>query len=417
MKILVLNAGSSSQKSCLYQLDDTLPELPPTPLWEAKVDWTKHPGMAELEVKTRDTLSCSFTRGTVLEEKLQTSSRPDVIAHMLETLWSGHTQVIADRTDIDIVGHRVVHGGQEYRQATFITPEVKEAIANLSTFAPVHNPANLEGIEAIEKILGTPTPQVAVFDTAFHSNLPLAAATYPVPYEWFEQGIRRYGFHGISHQYCAHRTAQLMGKDLASLRLITCHLGNGASLAAIRDGQSVDTTMGFTPLEGLMMGSRSGSIDPGILIHLLQHADYDAQKLDEVLNKGSGLKGISGGSGDLRQILSDIDKGNERAKLAFDMYVHSLCKNIGAMLATLGGLDALVFTGGVGENSPAIRGGACEAFRFLGLKLDIPKNDASPADTDIAAEDSVIRVFVVHTEEDWAIAQECWKLAKTSSFA
>jgi len=417
MKILVLNAGSSSQKSCLYQLDDTLPELPPTPLWEAKVDWTKHPGMAELEVKTRDTLSCSFTRGTVLEEKLQTSSRPDVIAHMLETLWSGHTQVIADRTDIDIVGHRVVHGGQEYRQATFITPEVKEAIANLSTFAPVHNPANLEGIEAIEKILGTPTPQVAVFDTAFHSNLPLAAATYPVPYEWFEQGIRRYGFHGISHQYCAHRTAQLMGKDLASLRLITCHLGNGASLAAIRDGQSVDTTMGFTPLEGLMMGSRSGSIDPGILIHLLQHTDYNAQKLDEVLNKASGLKGISGVSGDLRQILSDIDKGNERAKLAFDMYVHSLCKNIGAMLATLGGLDALVFTGGVGENSPAIRGGACEAFGFLGLKLDIAKNDASPADTDIAAEDSVIRVFVVHTEEDWAIAQECWKLAKTSSFA
>ena len=417
MKILVLNAGSSSQKSCLYQLDDTLPELPPTPLWEAKVDWTKHPGMAELEVKTRDTLSCSFTRGTVLEEELETSSRPDVIAHMLETLWSGHTQVIADRTDIDIVGHRVVHGGQEYRQATFITPEVKEAIANLSTFAPVHNPANLEGIEAIEKILGTPTPQVAVFDTAFHSNLPLAAATYPVPYEWFEQGIRRYGFHGISHQYCAHRTAQLMGKDLASLRLITCHLGNGASLAAIRDGQSVDTTMGFTPLEGLMMGSRSGSIDPGILIHLLQHADYDAQKLDEVLNKASGLKGISGVSGDLRQILSDIDKGNERAKLAFDMYVHSLCKNIGAMLATLGGLDALVFTGGVGENSPAIRGGACEAFGFLGLKLDIAKNDASPADTDIAAEDSVIRVFVVHTEEDWAIAQECWKLAKTSSFA
>jgi acetate kinase len=417
MKILVLNAGSSSQKSCLYQLDDTLHQLPPTPLWEAKVDWTKHPGMAELEVKTRDTLSCSFTRGTVLEEKLQTSSRPDVIAHMLETLWSGHTQVIADRTDIDIVGHRVVHGGQELGQATFITSEVKEAIANLSTFAPVHNPANLEGIEAIEKILGTPTPQVAVFDTAFHSNLPLAAATYPVPYEWFEQGIRRYGFHGISHQYCAHRTAQLMGKDLASLRLITCHLGNGASLAAIRDGQSVDTTMGFTPLEGLMMGSRSGSIDPGILIHLLKHADYDAQKLDEVLNKASGLKGISGVSGDLRQILSDIDKGNERAKLAFDMYVHSLCKNIGAMLGTLGGLDALVFTGGVGENAPAIRGAACEAFRFLGLKLDIAKNDASPADTDIAAEDSVIRVFVVHTQEDWAIAQECWKLAKTSSLA
>lgn len=403
MKILVLNAGSSSQKSCLYELDETLPDLPPPPLWEAKVDWTKHPGRAELEVKTR---------GTVLEEELRTTSRPDVIAHMLETLWSGDTQVIANPAEIDIVGHRVVHGGQELSQATRITPEVKEAIANLSTFAPAHNPANLEGIEAIEKILGTATPQVAVFDTAFHSTLPLAAATYPVPYEWFEQGIRRYGFHGISHQYCAHRTARLMSQELASLRLITCHLGNGASLAAIRDGQSVDTTMGFTPLEGLMMGSRSGSIDPGILIHLLQHADYDAQKLNDVLNQASGLKGVSGVSGDLRQIVDEIDKGNQRAKLAFDMYVHSLRKHIGAMLATLGGLDALVFTGGIGENSAAIRAAACEAFRFLGLILDSQKNESSPADTDIAAADSVIRAFVVHTEEDWAIAQECWKLDK-----
>jgi len=408
MKILVLNAGSSSQKSCLYQLDDMLPDLPPAPLWEAKVDWTKHPGMAELEVKTR---------GTVLEEELQTTSRTDVIAHMLETLTGGHTQVIENLAEIDVVGHRVVHGGQEYRQATLITPEVKEAIANLSTFAPVHNPVNLEGIETIEKILGTATPQVAVFDTAFHSNLPLCAAVYPIPYELFEQGIRRYGFHGISHQYCAHRTAQLMGKDLASLRLITCHLGNGASLAAIREGQSIDTTMGFTPLEGLMMGTRSGSIDPSILIHLLQHAGYDAQKLDEVLNKASGLKGISGVSGDLRQIMSEIDKGNPRAQLALNMFVHSLRKHIGAMLASLGGLDALVFTGGIGENSTAIRAAACEVFGFLGLKLDLQKNNASPADTDIAAEDSAMRVFVVHTEEDWAIAQECWKLAKAGKRA
>lgn len=407
MKILVLNAGSSSQKSCLYELtSDALPDRPMQPLWEAKIDWTHHQGTAELKAKT--------IQGASLEEELQLQSRPSAIAHMLETIWSGRTQVIANPAEIDMVGHRVVHGGQEYQQATRITPEVKEAIANLSTFAPVHNPANLEGIEAIEKILGVTIPQIAVFDTAFHSNLPLAAATYPVPYEWFEQGIRRYGFHGISHQYCAHRTAQLMGKDLASLRLITCHLGNGASLAAIRDGQSIDTTMGFTPLEGLMMGTRSGSIDPGILIHLLQHADYDAQKLDEVLNKASGLKGVSGVSGDLRQIVSDIDKGNQRAKLAFDMYVHSLRKHIGAMLATLGGLDALVFTGGIGENSAAIRSAACEAFGFLGLKVDRQKNDASPADTDIAAADSAIRVFVVHTEEDWAIAQECWKLDNTA---
>jgi acetate kinase len=404
MKILVLNAGSSSQKSCLYQLDNTLPELPPTPLWEAKVDWTKHPGMAELDVKT--------SQGAVLEEELQTTSRPDAIAHMLETLWKGDTQVIAHPGEIDMVGHRVVHGGRDYQQATLVTPEVKEAIASLSTFAPVHNPANLEGIEAIEKIIGTATPQVAVFDTAFHSNLPLSAAVYPIPYELFEQGIRRYGFHGISHQYCARRTAQLIGQDLASLRLITCHLGNGASLAAIRHGQSVDTTMGFTPLEGLMMGTRSGSIDPGILIHLLQHADYDAQKLDAVLNKASGLKGVTGVSGDLRQVMSDIEKGNQRAKLAFDMFVHSLRQHIGAMLASLGGLDALIFTGGIGENSAVIRSAACEAFGFLGLKLDLQKNESSPADTDIATTDSAIRVFVVHTEEDWAIAQQCWRLTK-----
>lgn len=404
MKILVLNAGSSSQKSCLYQLGNTLPELPPKPLWEAKVDWTKHPRIAELEVKTPSL--------SALEEQLRTDSRPEVMAHMLETLTSGQTQVIDHLAEIDVVGHRVVHGGQEYRQATLIKPEVKDAIANLSSFAPVHNPVNLEGIETIETILGTATPQVAVFDTAFHANLPLAAATYPIPYEFFEQGIRRYGFHGISHQYCANRTAQLMGQDLADLRLITCHLGNGASLAAIRNGESMDTTMGFTPLEGLMMGSRSGSIDPGILIHLLRKADYDVQSLDETLNKASGMKGISGVSGDLRQIISAINQGNSRAKLALDMYIHSLRQHIGAMLASLGGLDALVFTGGIGENSAAIRASACEAFGFIGLKLDAQKNDASPVDIDIAATDSAIRVFVVHTEEDWAIAQECWKLAK-----
>jgi acetate kinase len=415
MKILVLNAGSSSQKSCLYQLEDTLPELPPAPLWEAKVDWTKHPGMVELEVKTGGSIGCAFSKGTIIKEELQTDSRPDVIAHMLETLMSGHTQVIDNLAEIDVVGHRVVHGSQEYQQATLITSEVKQAIANLSTFAPVHNPANLEGIETVEKILGTNTPQVAVFDTAFHSNLPLFAAVYPIPYELFEQGIRRYGFHGISHQYCAHRTAQLMGKDLASLRLITCHLGNGASLAAIRDGQSIDTTMGFTPLEGLMMGTRSGSIDPGILIHLLQHRDYDARKLDEVLNKASGMKGISGVSGDLRQITSEIEQGNQRAKLAFDMYVHSLRKHIGAMLASLGGLDTLVFTGGIGENSAAIRAAVCEAFTFLGLKLDSQKNNAKALDRDITTDDSAVRVFVVHTEEDWAIATECWKLAQAGN--
>ena len=402
MKILVLNAGSSSQKSRLYELTNTLPDLAPTPLWEADADWGERQGKTELQIKT--------AHGATLKQELQTDSRPAVISHLLTTLWSGPTQVIAQPSDIDIVGHRVVHGGQEYREPTIITPAVKAAIQRLAIFAPAHNPANLEGIEAIERILPSVT-QIAVFDTAFHSQLPLSTAVYPGPYEWFEQGIRRYGFHGISHQYCAHRTAQILGKDLQSLRLITCHLGNGCSLAAIQHGHSIDTTMGFTPLEGLMMGSRSGTIDPGILIHLQRQKGATADQLDATLNKASGLKGVSGISSDMRSILSAMSKANTRAQLAYDVYVHRLRSFIGAMLASLGGLDALVFAAGVGENSPAVRTSTCEAFRFLGLKLDQQKNAQSPADTDIATPDSSIRVLIVHTQEDWQIAKECWKLA------
>ena len=402
MKILVLNAGSSSQKSCLYQLGEELPDCPPKPLWEAKIDWTGKSGVADLKVET--------SQGTSLEEQMSLDERPKAIAYILNTLWRGSTQVIGQLNEIDIVGHRVVHGGQEYTKATVVTPEVKAAINQLVALAPEHNPANLEGIEAIEQILAQ-VPQVVVFDTAFHSQLPLSAAIYPGPYEWFENGIRRYGFHGISHQYVASRASQLLGKDLASLRLITCHLGNGCSLAAVHKGICVDTTMGYTPLDGLMMGTRSGSVDPGILIQLMRQGN-DAETLNNILNKQSGLKGLSGVSGDMRQIQALIEQGQERAKLAFNVYIHRLRSHIGSMLASLGGLDALVFTGGVGENSALVRAAAVEAFEFLGLKLDKQKNNASPVDEDIAAVDSAIRVLVVHTEEDWAIAQECWKLAK-----
>ena len=402
MKILVLNAGSSSQKSCLYQLGEELPDCPPKPLWEAKIDWTGKSGVADLKVET--------SQGTSLEEQMSLDERPKAIAYILNTLWRGSTQVIGQLNEIDIVGHRVVHGGQEYTKATVVTPDVKAAIKQLVALAPEHNPANLEGIEAIEQILAQ-VPQVVVFDTAFHSQLPLSAAIYPGPYEWFENGIRRYGFHGISHQYVASRASQLLGKDLASLRLITCHLGNGCSLAAVHKGICVDTTMGYTPLDGLMMGTRSGSVDPGILIQLMRQGN-DAETLNNILNKQSGLKGLSGVSGDMRQIQALIEQGQERAKLAFNVYIHRLRSYIGCMLASLGGLDTLVFTGGVGENSALVRAAAVEAFEFLGLKLDKQKNNASPVDEDIAAVDSGIRVLVVHTEEDWAIAQECWKLAK-----
>jgi acetate kinase len=401
MKILVLNAGSSSQKSCLYELSSNIfPEQPLKPRWEATIDWTVESGFAQLKVKANE---------VTLKTQWKSNERRQDISKMLETLSDGETRVLDDLSEIDIVGHRVVHGGTEYFQSTLISSEVKETISRLIVLAPVHNRANLEGIEAIEAIMAD-VPQVAVFDTAFHSQMPQQAAVYPIPYEWFEKGIRRYGFHGISHQYCAERAAQLLGKPLESLKLITCHLGNGCSLAAIKDGISIDTTMGFTPLEGLMMGNRSGSIDPAILIHLIEEYDYDAEQLDEMLNKKSGLKGVSGISGDLRTILEAIAQGNQRAQLAFDIYIHRLKAAIGGMLASLGGLDALIFTAGIGENSPVVREQACAPFEFLNLKLDLDKNASSTVDKDIATSHSAVRILVVHTAEDWAIARECWQI-------
>ncbi|HYB01081.1 MAG TPA: acetate kinase [Ktedonobacteraceae bacterium] len=406
MKVLVLNAGSSSQKCRLYEIDDAgnLPEVAPMPLWEADADWTHHPGTTELKI--------SNDHGAHLSEKLDTDVRTEVLEYILKHLWSGKTQVLSHISDIDMVGHRVVHGGSEFEKSTLVTPEVKNAIARLSVLAPLHNPADLEGIEVVERILSD-VPQVVVFDTAFHRHMPLPAMVYPGPYEWYEEQIYRYGFHGISHQYCSMRAAQILGKDLDLLSIITCHLGNGCSLAAVQNGRSIDTTMGFTPLEGLMMGSRSGSIDPGIILYLLQQKKLTVEQIDETLNKASGLKGILG-TGDMRQVLHSMKEGNPRAKLAFDMFVHRLRYYIGAMLASLGGMDALVFTGGIGENAAQVRKATCEAFAFLGLKLDASKNGQSPADQVISTADSEVPVLIIHTQEDWAIARECWKLASGS---
>ncbi|MDX2242020.1 MAG: acetate kinase [Leptolyngbyaceae cyanobacterium bins.302] len=403
MKILVLNAGSSSQKSCLYDLAGGLPDHPPDPLWAGSIDWTAQTGGAEITVTAN---------GAVQRETIASTSKAEVTHHLLATLWQGATQVLQSANDIDAVGHRVVHGGEEYRESCRITSQVKAAIARLATFAPIHNPVNLEGIETMEAILGAEVPQVAVFDTAFHASLPAAAYTYPGAHEWLEQGIRRYGFHGTSHQYCVERAAQLLGRDLKELRLISCHLGNGASLAALRYGQNVDTTMGFTPLEGLMMGTRSGSVDPSILIYLMRQQGYTADELDTLLNKSSGLLGISGVSSDLRQILEAIAEGNSRAQLALDLYIHRLRSLIGSMLASLQGVDAIIFTAGIGENSPLIRAAACQAFEFLGLKLDGAKNHDRPVDQDIATLDSTVRVLVIKTQEDWMIAKQCWQLVQ-----
>ena len=399
MKILVLNSGSSSQKACLYEIAEALPEIPPPCMWEGKIEWDGE--MAKAVVKTYP--------GTAQSAQVKVSSRAQAVEHLIGTLWSGKTPPLAAVSEIDVVGHRVVHGGPHYAEPVLITPEVKAAIAAVSAFAPLHNRAELEGVEIIEKLLG-PIPQIAVFDTGFHRKMPLRAAVYPGPYEWFEGGIHRYGFHGINHQYCAAHTARLLRRDLQSLKLVTCHLGNGCSLAAIREGHSIDTTMGFTPLEGLMMGTRSGSIDPGILTYLMRQGQLQGQDIDDLLNQRSGLLGISGISGDMRQILAAIKHGHRRAQLAFDIYVHRLQAGIGAMAAALGGIDALVFTAGVGENSPELRGAACSKLEFLGLKLDAGANAQGSTDRDIATPDSRARILVIRAQEDWAIAAECWKL-------
>ncbi|MFM7426426.1 MAG: acetate kinase [Elainella sp.] len=401
MKILVLNAGSSSQKSCLYDIEDGSSTQPLKPLWEAQIDWTHQPGVAEIKIETA---------AGQRKQAIPFKERLPVIQTLLNSLWSGETAVLDSPDAIEAVGHRVVHGGQDYHDSVRITPEVKAAIRRLSALAPVHNPINLEGIEAIETILGPEIPQVAVFDTAFHAQMPDKAAIYPIPYELSQKGIRRYGFHGTSHRYCAQRTAEILQRPLSELRIVNCHLGNGGSLAAIQNGRSISTTMGFTPLDGLMMGTRAGSIDPSILIYLIRQEGYDADKLDYMLNQASGLLGVSGVSNDLRQIDQAIAAGNARAKLALEIYLHDLRAFIGAMIATLGGLDALVFTAGVGENAPHIRAAACEAFAYMGLKLDPAKNEARPRDQVISTSDSTVPVLVVHTQEDWAIACDCWQV-------
>ena len=403
MKILVLNSGSSSLKSSLYEIGETLPDDPPPPLWEGKIEW--HDEVAKAEVKN--------ARGVVEKHQVQVSTRAGAVEHLLGTLWDGKTRAVTSPDEVRVVGHRVVHGGLRYEEPVLVTSEVKAGIAGVSAFAPLHNRAELEGMAIVEKLLGA-IPQVAVFDTGFHRKMPPAAAVYPGPYQWFESGIHRYGFHGINHQYCATRAAHLLRRDLNSLRLVTCHLGNGCSLAAIQEGHSIDTTMGFTPLEGLMMGTRSGSVDPGILTYLMREHRLQAHEIDDVLNKESGLLGISGISGDMREVLASMKQGHSRAKLAIDIYVHRLQTGIGAMVAVLGGIDVLVFSAGVGENSAEMRTAACKRLSFLGLELDEAANAQRIPDRDIAAPDSAVRVLIIRAQEEWAIAKECWRLMRAS---
>jgi acetate kinase len=365
LRALALNAGSSTLKAALYDLEPGAAlAAPAAPRWCGDVEWDPADG--------------------------------GVSADRLLRRVPG---------DVDVVGHRIVHGGGRFRRPERMTPSAKQAVGALAAWAPLHNAAALRAIAAAERFAGAATPQVGVFDTAFHADLPAATRTYAGPREWLERGLRRFGFHGINHEYAAHRAARLLGRPLAGLRLITCHLGSGCSLAAVRDGRSVDTTMGFTPLDGLVMGTRSGALDPGLILHLLREPGTSVDALDVLLNHRSGLLGLSGRSGDLREVLAARADGDAAARLAFDVYVHRLRSHIGAMLGALGGLDGIVFTAGVGENSAEVREAALAPFEFLGARLDPDRNAQLEPDADVAAAGSAVRVLVVRAREDWAIAR------------
>jgi acetate kinase len=395
MKTLVCNAGSSSLKFSLFEAEGELL------LAEGGIDWSTTP--------SRLVVHCQGQPEA--REELTLRHHADAIAHILDALQAGPSAPLQAPGDVQAVGHRVVHGGERYTTAVRITPAVKQAIDALAELAPLHNPASLDGINAVEQVLPQ-VPQVAVFDTAFHATLSEAARTYPVPQQWRrEWGVRRYGFHGLSHAYCATRAAQMLGRQDA--RLIIAHLGNGASVSAVRHGICVDTSMGFTPLEGLMMGTRSGSIDPGILVYLLREKGLNADQVDHALNYESGLLGVSGISSDLRQVLAAMPQQAD-ARLAVDVYVHRIRQTVGAMAATLGGVDALVFTAGVGEHAAAIRAQVCENLGYLGLALDRTANEGCQPDADIALPASTGRILVIATREDVTIVRETRRLLTRS---
>jgi acetate kinase len=389
MKVLVLNTGSSTVKFSAIESEGE------RTLLDGQADWSRHP--AQLVLRPAGAEPAVST--------LETVGQGAAIEHILKQL---HER----GTDIEAVGHRIVHGGPVYTTSVRITPEVKTRLASMTDLAPLHMPINLEGIEAAQSAWPN-VPHVAVFDTAFHATLSEAARTYPIPYAWtHDWQLRRYGFHGLSHAYCADRAVHLLVRGPAGLRLVICHLGNGCSMSAVRDGKCIDTSMGLTPLEGLMMGTRSGSVDPSLLLYVLRHKGLSVDDLDRVLNSESGLLGVSGVSGDMRQVQEAAHKGNARAALALDIYVHRLRKTIGAMAATLGGMDALVFTAGVGENSASIRESACQGLEYLGMELDRTANAHCRPDADVATSSSHCRILVLATHEELTIVRETLRVLR-----
>ncbi len=391
MKVLVINAGSSSLKYKLMDMDNEL---------------VMAKGLCERIGLDKSRLKHTPEGGdTVVIEK----DMPDhsvAIKLVLDALTDKDHGVISDMSEISAVGHRVVHGGEVFSGSVLITDEVKKAVTECNSLAPLHNPANLTGIAACEEAMPG-VPNVGVFDTAFHQTMPKESYMYGIPYEYYEKyKIRKYGFHGTSHNYVSHRVAELIGKPIEELKIITFHLGNGSSIAAVKNGKVVDTSMGFTPLDGLVMGTRSGSIDPAIIQFLVQNEGMTVEEVDSMLNKKSGVLGVSGVSSDFRDLEAAANEGNERAKLALEMFRHSVRGYVGRYASIMGGVDVITFAGGVGENGPDVRKDVLANHEFMGIKIDDEKNNVRGKEVEISAADSKVRVFVVPTDEELTIARD-----------
>ena len=391
MKILVLNCGSSSVKYKLIDSDSK------QVLAEGGVEKIGLPD-SFLKFKKPD--------GEKESIYIPMPTAKEAVKNILDLLTDPKNGVVKSLDEIEAVGHRVVHGMEDFSESVLITPEVIEKVKEAYSVAPLHNPANVTGIEAVESLIPN-VPQVAVFDTAFHQTMPPKAFMYALPYELYKKyGVRRYGFHGTSHRYVSKRACEFLGLPYEKQRIITCHIGNGGSITAIRDGVSVDTSMGLTPTEGLMMGTRSGDVDPGALIYLMERENLDAAGLSKLVNKQSGVLGVSEKSSDMRDIEDAILKGDDKSKLALEMYEYRIIKYIGAYVAVLGGVDVIVFTGGVGENQIATREAICKQFGFLGVTFDAEANKVRGKEIEISGKDSKVHVVVIPTDEEMMIAQD-----------
>jgi acetate kinase len=404
MLILSINSGSTSLKVCLYDLPAPQKSNQVTaPIWQADISWKGDAG---------GTLKLSQNEKEI-DTPLDAKTREDAIAQILTRLWK-EDGVVKSPNEIVAVAHRVVHGGSKYFASTIIDDQVIQDLHGLADLAPNHEEENIRAIAVARKMLPKAL-QVAAFDTAFFHTLPITSAIYALPYEWYERdGIRRFGFHGISHQYLSIRAAQVLGGDRQDLKLVTCHLGGGSSLSAIDGGKCLDTTMGFTPLEGLAMQTRSGSIDPGLIVHRVLHGGYSIEKLNTVLTKESGMKGLSGLSGDMKEIEAAMARGDGRAQLAFDVFTRDVAKYAASLVPNLGRLDALVFSGGIGENSSNVRRSVSNMLSHLGIAIDEAKNVPDKDDRDISAATATTKVLVIHTKEELAIAQSAWRIYLTS---